>query len=913
MAVGRAEARAVGYGATATIQSQVGRASAKAVGFPALASRQSVSAADVPDSLRLEILDKYGAQLTNDFLPRRNLAFSVEHNGAGSISFETDIDSVTTPAQVTVAAGANLVANPSGAGGSRAGWWPKDWDVNSHFDTGIGAWVAGSSCSVAWTGAQNASGSGGALAITRLSTTGTALASDNSRKMAVTPGQVVTAHYAVKSDTVARTALMALEFFDSAGASLSNALGGNTLTTTSGWTTITHSATAPAGAASVQVVPEISSAAAGEVHYIDDVIYDGFSPIPITQSVASPGTSPPAATSIKVQSGPSAPVSPGYYDMSYDPVLPGAGPLRVRVSLDAYVQGSDGQSQINFYRGDGTTDSGGAPPSGHGDSLGMQVVHYNDGWVHVTADFDTTAAFPYIQLRATSQSPSSSDVAVYLTNYNVQVLTTSISGGTTALDSPLFAPDNLVRVHFGTLPAWPYGVAEAFVTAAPPSKDDTGQEVLPLRCPGTLEVLDFGVIWPPDGATGDTREFSYTAGQTGPSWVPEEWDKPNAYLVKNSFRWKRGRWPKNWPEGKSKWVWSSSPERKSPVGVRKFVGSFTLSAKHDVHFYVAGDDNLRLYLNGALLKTKRRGGWKRTASFVRTLKAGAYTVAAEVANLAGTDNKSGFIIAVAQLNSNGSRHSWLLRSNEDTILVRKSGGYFAQVPLPPDGWYPPAVLWQHVQEAANRGARFHPGITLTYSNTHDSYGSAWTAKGKSEYEIGMSGLALVDDIVSFGNDVAMLPGLRLSSWRQRGFDLQGRVVLSGAKESHYSTRSWGRVRTVGLVKHESGWAASDRSGGSPYGRRELTISGGGVDGDAQADVFAQQALDTAASPEETVEVVVSTDDVRSGAPMPFRDFNVADIITMEVGRKMVPVKVMTISGAEDDSKRVEFTIAGYPV
>lgn len=470
-------------------------------------------------------------------------------------------------------------------------------------------------------------------------------------------------------------------------------------------------------------------------------------------------------------------------------------------------------------------------------------------------------------------------------------------------------PNTLVRVHYGDLASWPYGVAEGFVTSAPPTKDDSGRWVLSIQSPGTWDVLDFGVLWPPDGATGDTREFSYTAGQTGPAWVPEEWGTPNGYLVKNSFRWKH-RWPRGWPESKARWIWSSSPEKNSAEGSRKFVGTFTLSAKKNVHFYAAGDDNMRLYLNGARVKIKGRGAWRRTTSFIRTLKAGTYTVAAEVANMPGGDNKSGFIFAAAQLKADGTRDKWLLRSATNTFQVRTGGGYFGQVPLPPDGWYPAAVLYQHVQEAKNRGVDFHAALTTTFGTATDSNGSAWTAKGQSEYDIGTSGAQLGDMVRSSGVDAAMLPGLRLAAWRSRGFDQRDRVVIAAPMGTGWSSRAWPRVRTVGLTHHESGWTETDGTAGA-FGRREMAISGGGTDGDAQADALAQQALASAGAPEETIEVTISSTNVQGWQP--FRDFNVADIISVETIGGTQPIKVMSITGAEQDSGEVRFTIAGYPV
>lgn len=538
---------------------------------------------------------------------------------------------------------------------------------------------------------------------------------------------------------------------------------------------------------------------------------------------------------------------------------------------------------------------GAAPPAGAApDALRLEVV--NSSGTQLVADL------PRRNLSFTVEHNGSGQIS----------FETDLDQFPNGLTDPLLDPHNLVRVHFGDLAAWPYGVAEGVLAAVPPTKDDSGRWVVQVQCPGSWDVLDFGVLWPPDGAAGDTREFSYTAGQTGPAWIPEEWGKPSGYLVKSSFRWKH-KYPRGWPEDKSRWIWSSSPEKNSAEGSRKFVGSFTLSAKKNVHFYAAGDDNLRLYLNSVRIKTKGRGAWKRTASFIRRLPAGTYTVAAEVANMPGGDNKSGFIFAAAQLKADGTREKWLLRSSTDSFQVRTAGGYFGQVPLPPDGWYPAAVLYQHVQEAKNRSVDFHSGITLTYSTTADSSGAAWTAKGQTEYDIGTSGAQLGDMVRSSGVDVAMLPGLRLSAWRSRGFDLRDRIVLKRPMGSGWSSRTWSRVRSVALTHHESGWTTSngDASVSSTYGRRELTVSGGGTDGDLQADALAQQALSTAGTPEETIEVTVTSADVNG--PQPFRDFNVADIVSVETVGGFTAIKVMSITAAEQESKEVRFTIAGYPV
>ena len=489
----------------------------------------------------------------------------------------------------------------------------------------------------------------------------------------------------------------------------------------------------------------------------------------------------------------------------------------------------------------------------------------------------------------------------------------------------LLAADNLVRVHYGDDPSRPYGVAEGIITSAPPVVEDSGRWTVQVACPGSYDVLDFGVLWPPPGAIGDTREFSYTAGQTSPSWVPEEWGAPVVKPVRSSVRWKKGQRPKGWPEKAAAWCWSSDPDRNLAgesldTGgsiTNQFVGSFTLTGAKKVRIYAAGDNSLKLYLDGARIITKKAGGWKKTAQVTRKLAAGTHVLSAEVTRSASLGG--GYIAAVAQLANGGARNGWLYRTGKDTTQIKTAAAYIAAVPLPPDGWFPAAVLRTHVLEAATRAVEFHPAITVAFGDGADSDGTAWTVKGPAEYEIGISGAELGDKVRALGVDVAMLPGLQLAAWARRGFDLTGRVVVR--RPARWTSRAWPRVRTVGLVHQESGWTAVTDASAADYGRRELTISGGGVDGDAQASDFATAAIATAAAVEETLEVEISSIDIQDGAPQPHRDFDVADTILVttrlpgappDAAVGYVAMKVMAITGAEQDSGLITFTVAGYP-
>lgn len=492
---------------------------------------------------------------------------------------------------------------------------------------------------------------------------------------------------------------------------------------------------------------------------------------------------------------------------------------------------------------------------------------------------------------------------------------TDLSALPLGIDDPRLAPTNVVRVHFGNMDAWPYGVAEGIAASAPPTKTPTGDWSTQVQCPGSWDALDLGVLWPTIAQAGDTREFSYTAGQTSSWYHPDEWKAPPGHkLVRTSFRWTNGKRPHNWPEKYAKWLWTSSPENNSPKGTVAFRSTVNFPATGDYKFYFAADDKGSLYINGARIKNRTAGQWKDTATVTRRITSGNHVVSASVTN--STGGRSGYLCAIKRV-SNGK---WIFRTSETNTLYRKTLGWTEQVPLPPIGWYSPAVLRLHVLEAQARGVVFHNLMSVSYSDTADSEGSGWVTNGPSEYDIGISGAELGDKIRSYGYDLAMLPGLQLAAWRNRGFDLRSLVVISKPQNVTYPARTWSRVRTYGLTHYEGGWEETtgpDATVNAGYGRREAAYSGGGVPDTAQADTFASAAMNTTGLPEETVEVTFSSaelaDGLRPGVPWPFRDFNVADIISVETVGGFTAVKVMVIAGAEQPTKAIQFTVSGYPV
>lgn len=147
----------------------------------------------------------------------------------------------------------------------------------SAFEGGIANWTAGTNCSIAQSSAQH---HGGTKSLALTSTAGgdmtarhCSVGSVLSNGIAVVPGQGVLVQGWVRSAVSARTDSIGVDFYTSGGSVVGSPLYGTGVAdTTSGWTFVTGTVTAPATAAfAIGIVKVASTGAGSEVHYVDDV------------------------------------------------------------------------------------------------------------------------------------------------------------------------------------------------------------------------------------------------------------------------------------------------------------------------------------------------------------------------------------------------------------------------------------------------------------------------------------------------------------------------------------------------------------------------------------------------------------------------------------------------------------------
>jgi hypothetical protein len=149
------------------------------------------------------------------------------------------------------------------------------------FEATVGNWLAAVNCAVARTTAQAHSGTA-SLGITssaagNMEAISCSAGAFGTLMFAVSPGRTYTLSGWFRAATAGRSCNVGLDFYDPQGVQVGARLAGSNITdTTTGFTQATASIVAPATAAWARVHPQVvSTAAGGELHYLDDVSLDG--------------------------------------------------------------------------------------------------------------------------------------------------------------------------------------------------------------------------------------------------------------------------------------------------------------------------------------------------------------------------------------------------------------------------------------------------------------------------------------------------------------------------------------------------------------------------------------------------------------------------------------------------------------
>src|SRR5215469_1181170 len=159
---------------------------------------------------------------------------------------------------------------------------PSNWlqGDQTTFDATIAQWRDASNCTVAWSATNPRTGGGDMLQTATSAATMNARAFnpatdiDGGLFLAVNPGYTVTVRAWSRALTTVRSTNCAAEFWDSSGNQLATQRGSNVTNTTTGYTQVTETATAPANAAWAAPAVQVVTPANGEQHRWDDIWID---------------------------------------------------------------------------------------------------------------------------------------------------------------------------------------------------------------------------------------------------------------------------------------------------------------------------------------------------------------------------------------------------------------------------------------------------------------------------------------------------------------------------------------------------------------------------------------------------------------------------------------------------------------
>lgn len=146
---------------------------------------------------------------------------------------------------------------------------------DTDFEASLGDWTANANCAAAQTAAQAHTGAGSmqltAAATGSMSATSFPAASIRAIGMPCAAGDTISVSAWFRSASTARTCLAGAQFYTAAGSFISTLTGTGVTDSATGWTKASAALTAPASAAFCRAYAQVTSAAASEAHYADDV------------------------------------------------------------------------------------------------------------------------------------------------------------------------------------------------------------------------------------------------------------------------------------------------------------------------------------------------------------------------------------------------------------------------------------------------------------------------------------------------------------------------------------------------------------------------------------------------------------------------------------------------------------------
>lgn len=433
---------------------------------------------------------------------------------------------------------------------------------------------------------------------------------------------------------------------------------------------------------------------------------------------------------------------------------------------------------------------------------------------------------------------------------------------------------------------------------------------------GVMAALENAIVYPEYGIreyVSEDRVFSF-ASRDGVWRVPAEWIGVSGHRWRDDTTARKGL-PKDWPDPDAYWLWSSNTQKTAEPGRNWFRTVFSTTATEQVVVKATADNDFVCYLDGELILTNaaNRLAFQETYEWSTVLATGEHTLAAVVTNatFVGTTtldnaNPAGWIFTIYRANELGdATESILIRSETTNTIVKPYG----EAP----GFAGAMILRQVITEAQERIVRGLMPVTFSFTNTADSAGVAWGDVQDRIVKVATTDYwDLTTQLIELVMDVDIDANFVLHAWNRRGVDRRNTVILRPNRDltAAAGTIRSSKLKNQALLKFEGGWielyAAISKE---EYGRREVGISLGTATSTDQTILAGAATMREVANPEKTIPLSYTS----AAGPQPFRDFDLGDTITVpDVYEGMVPARLMSIAGAEDDAGLIAWDLDFYP-
>lgn len=426
---------------------------------------------------------------------------------------------------------------------------------------------------------------------------------------------------------------------------------------------------------------------------------------------------------------------------------------------------------------------------------------------------------------------------------------------------------------------------------------------------GALALLDQTVVSPSRGVGKLPIEDVRTLSWVGVDFDPEEAAWPVAKIVNYVSNYADTGAPRPYvfPNINGTWIWGNVPgvtALDAPQGINLFRTTFTASGVGPRRFFFAGDNVMRLWIDGSEITWFAGSANGRYADV--ELSAGDHVIAAKVANkvdVPGEDNPAGFIFAGYRLSTDG-----LLGALEvETDATWRVLPYPVRAPGFTDGkaqrllFDEAALEWEFdfddLTDTAGQTWEYQREISVTVGRTYldvlrermDAYVDAWVAPGSPPEA----------------------PILRMTNRGGRGTVRSVTLQQTGdPATSDFLALSHSGKRTrmnVALVRYAEGHLQTyDEESFAEFGARYGYLELGAVVGETEAIEIATAIMEFRKAPAYSTSATIFP---RSDATTPYKGFEVGDYLTCPNEDDDPEVmRVNSIAYTEDDEGEVSWAV-----